>query len=141
MEAVIEYGDLRNIRAENIDTGADSLEMGGVVKGSKINKALDSLYDLIVYKNRFVEQSAALYYAVSYCGYFAHRVYNGTFALGKIFLDLFKGDLMIGQINFVFIASAVGSFSADYSAGSYSFCNSFCYDAFIGHIKKLIFEG
>ncbi len=72
VEAVIKHDNLRNIGAENLTAGTDTHEVGGVVKGSKVDKAFDAFHNLLVNKHRLVEQGAALNHAVADGRYFAH---------------------------------------------------------------------
>ena len=65
MEGGVEYSHLRHILAQQVASGDDSLNIIGVVQGSKIDAVLDSLEDAIIDQSGFFEQLSAVHHAMA----------------------------------------------------------------------------
>ena len=65
MESVVKNNDLGQLLAENLNAGADALNVCGVVQGSKVTEAFNALDNILVDKHTLLEERTALNYAVT----------------------------------------------------------------------------
>ena len=76
MESVVKNNNLGKILAENLTASFDTLNVSGVMKGSKVAETADAFNNFVGYEHAFVEESAALNNSVADSGNFAQVVNN-----------------------------------------------------------------
>ena len=79
MECVIENSNFGNIFAENFHTSIDTLNVSGVVKGSKVAKAFDAIDNFVCDECAFFVDSTTLNNSVTDCADFAQIIDNFCF--------------------------------------------------------------
>ena len=60
MESVVKNNNLGKLCAENFAASFDTLNVSGIVKGSKVAKTADTFNNFVSYEHTLVEESAAL---------------------------------------------------------------------------------
>ena len=140
MESVVENNNLRKLCAENLTAGFDTLNVGGIMKGSKVAKAADAFNNLVGYEHAFVEESTALNDSVTDSRDLAEVIDNLEFALCENLFNLKEGFGMVGHENLCFFLFAVSAEADEAFCVTDSFAVAFCENRLVFHIKKLIFE-
>ena len=141
MECCIEYNDLGNVLAENVDTSADTLNVSCVMQGSKRNKAFDILDNLIGNEAGFLEDRAALDYTVTY-GCDLAEVFNyADLFVSQCILYLHECLCMVIHRYVGFIFSAVSSGMLEMTVDTYTFTVTLCKGAFVAQIHGRILPG
>ena len=141
MERGVEHGDLRDLGAEYLGAGVNTLDVSGIVQGSQRRQFLDFVKNICVDQHGMVKVSAALYDTVTDSRNLVKALDGAVFGVEKRILDRLKRLGVVLHLSLALDLAAVGSLKADKSTvGADPFTVALCEYALVGHVDQLVFE-